>query len=376
MSLKARAMVQIAARRLEMQEIDVPRVASDEGLLRVEACGLCGSDVEQYRGHFVDKGIVSYPVVPGHEPIGVIVEIGAEAAQNWGVSKGDRVALEPHLSCGFCQLCLCGNYHRCKSIRPTGLPAYGYLPRDFGHGLWGGYAEYIHLHPRTIMHRIPNGMQLEMAAMYQALAAGVRWAAQVPRTSLGDTVLILGCGQRGLGSVIAAREAGASRIIVTGLARDAHKLRLAESLGATHTIVADLEDVVERVQAITHGEGADIVLDVVPASPHPVVHAVETARIGGTIVLAGVKGKDTKVSLDTDRILFKELTLTGVYSQGTPAYREALRILSENRYDLGRLHTHSFPLHCAAEAIETLAGERSEDQAVCVSLHPSSGSNP
>ncbi len=368
--MKARAMVQVAARRLEFEEIEVPSVGADEGLLRVEACGLCGSDVEQYRGHFVEKGIVSYPVVPGHEPVGVIAEIGARAAQAWGVRKGDRVAIEPHISCGFCRHCLGGHYNRCKTIRPTGLPAYGYLPRTFGHGLWGGYSDYIHLHPRTVMHRIPDGMPLELATMYQALAAGVRWAVQLPHTSLGETVLILGCGQRGLGSVIAAREAGAATVIITGLACDAHKLRLAESLGATHTIVADREDVVDRVQAITRGEGADVVIDVVPAAPHPVVHAVEAARIGGTIVLAGVKGSQTTVTLDTDRILFKELTLKGVYSQGTPSYREALRILDENRYDLGRLHTHSFPLHRAAEAIETLAGERPGEQAICVSLHP------
>lgn len=368
--MKSQAMVQVSARRLELEEIEVPPVGAGEGLLRVEACGLCGSDVEQFRGHFVDKGIVSYPVVPGHEPVGIIEEVGPEAAKAWGVRRGDRVALEPHLSCGLCGSCLSGHYHRCKTVRPTGLPAYGYLPRSLGHGLWGGYAEYIHLHPRTIMHRVPASVPLQLATMYQALAAGVRWAVHVPRTGLGDTVLILGCGQRGLGSVIAVREAGASTIIVTGLARDRFKLALASSLGATHTIVADEDDVVARVQEITGGRGADVVVDVVPSAGHPVVQAVETARLGGTIVLAGVKGGQTTVALDTDRILFKELTLVGVYSQGTAAYKRALGTLAENRYDLARLHTHEFPLERATDAILTLAGEMPGEQAICVSLHP------
>ena len=213
-------------------------------------------------------------------------------------------------------------------------------------------------------------MPLALAAMYQALAAGVSWAVQVPRTAIGDSVLILGCGQRGLGAVVACREAGARLIVVTGLARDRFKLDLALALGATHAVVADEEDVVERVMFFTGGQGVDVVVDVVPAAAHPVVQAVDAARPGGTIILAGVKGGHTTVELDTDRVVLKELTLRGVYSQGVEAYRQSLRLLEENRYDLARLHTHEFPLERAAEAILTLAGEVSGEQAICVSLHP------
>jgi threonine dehydrogenase-like Zn-dependent dehydrogenase len=176
---------------------------------------------------------------------------------------------------------------------------------------------------------------------------------------------------------VASREAGASTIIVTGLARDRFKLDLALALGATHTIVADEENVVERVMAITASQGADVVIDVVPAAPYPVIDAVEAARPGGTIILAAVKGGRTTVALDTDRVLFKELTLRGVYSQGVEAYRQSLRLLEENRYDLGRLHTHEFPLEQAAQAVMTLAGDVPGEQAICVSLHPKAlGSRP
>jgi threonine dehydrogenase-like Zn-dependent dehydrogenase len=370
--MKARVVIQTADRTFEQAEHEIPVVSRDTALLEVEACGLCGSDVEQYKGAFTQKGIVTYPVIPGHEPVGRIREIGQEASRLWGVKAGDRVAIEPHLSCGLCRTCLDGSYHLCKEIRPTGLPAYGFLPLDYHHGLWGGYATHIHLMPRTILHRVPEAMPIELATQYQSLAAGVRWAVQVPKTAMGDSVLILGPGQRGLGSVIACREAGAGTIIVTGLRRDAHKLALARALGAHHTIVSDEEDTVSQVLAITGGRGVDVAIDVVPSATQPVVDAVGAVRIGGTVVIGGVKGRSAKVALDTDQILFREIKIQGVYSQGSDAYAQALRLLSENRYDFGSLHTHSFALDDAERAIQTLAGEIDGELAVSVSLHPNS----
>ncbi len=367
--MKARAILQVADRKLEMTEQQIPRLASGEALLEIEACGLCGSDVEQWKGAFTGKGIASYPLIPGHEPVGRIAEIGKDAARAWGVKTGDRVAVEPHLSCGLCRTCLDGSYHLCKKVQPTGLPAYGFLPLDF-RALSGGYASHLLLMPRTVLHRVPEEMPIELATQYQSLAAGIRWAVQVPRTTLGDTVLILGPGQRGLGSVVACKEAGAGRIIVTGLKRDRHKLDLALALGAHHVIVADEESCVERVLALTGGRGADVAIDVAPSSPQPVIDAVGAVRIGGTIVIGGVKGRTTKVALDSDQILFRELTIKGVYSQGAAAYEQALRLLGENKYRMERLHTHSFPLEQADLAIRTLAGEVPGEEAISVSLNP------
>ena len=370
--MKSKVMVQVDDRRIEEDTHEIPPIGPGQALLRVEACGLCGSDVEQYRGTMAAKGIMRYPVIPGHEPIGRIAEIGPEATRAWGVKEGDRVALEPHLSCGRCELCLRGDYHNCRSLMPPGAPpCYGYTPRDVGHGLWGGYSEYIHLHERTVFHKVPDTMPLAMATLYQPLAAGIRWAVQVPKTAMGDTVLILGHGQRGLGAVVAAREAGAGTIIITGTSRSAHKLRLAEALGADYSIEADREDTVTRVMEITNGRGVDVVLDVVPVAAKPIADAVEVARIGGTIVLSGIKGKDENVSLDVDRVLYKELTIKGVYSQAREAYVEAFRLLAENNYRLERLHTHEYPLERAEEALQTLGRERNpEEQPICVSLHP------
>ena len=258
-----------------------------------------------------------------------------------------------------------------RLMPPGAPPCYGYTPRDVGHGLWGGYSQYIHLHERTMLHKVPDTMPLALATLYQPLAAGIRWAVQVPRTTLGDTVLILGSGQRGLGAVVAAREAGAGAIILTGTSRSPYKLRMAEALGADYTIEVDREDTVARVMEITNGRGVDVVLDVVPVATQPVLDAVAVTRIGGTIVLGGIKGSGGAVDLDVDRVLYKELIIKGVYSQTREAYVEAFRLLAENKYRLDRLHTNEYPMTSAEEAILTLGRERNlQEQPICVSLHP------
>ncbi len=363
-------MVQTGDRRLDLHEIEVPRIASDEALLRVQACGLCGSDVDQYRGGTAASGLVCYPMIPGHEPVGVIEDIGAAAAARWGVRVGDRVAVEPHLSCGVCPQCLSGGYHLCRRIRPHGIPGYGFLPLEHGCGLSGGYATHMHLLPRTIVHRLPPSMPLQLASMYQAIAAGVRWAVTLPQTALGDTVLIFGCGQRGLGAVIACREAGVGRIIITGLARDRHKLDLARALGAHETIVADQEDTVATVMALTHGQGVDVAVDLAPFAPQTVAQAIDAVRSGGTVVLAGLKGRAGAPAIDTDKVVFKEITLRGAFSQGWQAYEQALRILDEDRYGLARLRTHDFALDDADTALRTLSGEMPGEDGICMALHP------
>jgi threonine dehydrogenase-like Zn-dependent dehydrogenase len=362
-------MVQVGDRRLEMQEFDIPAIGPEQGLLRVEACGLCGSDVEQFHGGTTARGLAHYPMIPGHEPVGVIEAVGSTAAARWGVKVGDRVALEPHLSCGSCSHCLSGRYHLCRVLRPSGIPAYGYLPMDHGHGLWGGYSTHIHLHPRTILHKLPMSLPLKLATMYQAIAGGVRWSVHLPGTLLGDTVLVLGCGQRGLGAVIACREAGVEKIIVTGLKRDGFKLELARALGAQHIIVADQEDTVARVMEITAGRGADVVVDLAPSAAQTVNHAIDAVKSGGVVVLAGLKGPGA-VPMNADRAIFKEITIRGAFSQGWHAYEQALRILDEDRHGLARLKTHDLPLEDAAHAIRILAGEIPGEEGICLALHP------
>jgi len=362
-----KAVVQTGARALELRELPLPdRVGPEEALLRVDACGICGSDFEQYQGLMP---FLPFPLIPGHEPVGTIAAIGEAAAQRWGVAEGDRVCVETLLPCGYCRQCRDGQYRLCSGRR--GLSGYGYLGLDTPPGLWGAYAEYMHLDAHTVLHKISKAIAPEIATLFNPIGAGIRWAVQVPGTKVGDTIVILGPGQRGLGSVIAAREAGASCIIVTGLSADERKLALARELGAHHTIDVEREDLVARVREITDGRLADVVVDVTAVSNEPVVQAIDVARRGGTVVLAGMKGQRPVENLYNDRIVAKELTIRGVFGVDFHAYEPAVRLIESGKYPIEKLHTHTLPLEQAERALQILAREVPGEEAIHIALVPS-----
>jgi len=349
---RARAIVQEAPERLVLRELPVPEIDADSALLRVEACGICGSDVEQFTGVLP----VPMPVVPGHEPLGVIERIGERAAARWGVAEGDRVAVEPLIPCGYCRTCIEGRYQACRGR--GGMFAHGYVPLAHPPGLWGGYAEYMFLDGHSIVHPIRKDLPASVAVMFNPLGAGFRWAVEIPRTRPGETVLVLGPGQRGLASVIAARAAGAGTIIVTGLARDAPKLALARAFGADHVIDVEAENARVRVKEITGGRGADVVVEVSSYATAPVAEALHYVASGGRIVLAGVKGFKPVPDFVSDLIVVKEAVVLGAFGVTTRAYDAAIRLIESETLPLARLHTHDFALADAEEAIRTLAGER------------------
>jgi threonine dehydrogenase-like Zn-dependent dehydrogenase len=367
MTEMVRAAVQTGPRQIELREFPRPKTGPDDGLLRVEANGICGSDVETYRGHL---GGPRPAFIPGHEPLGIVEEVGERAARRWGVQLGDRVALEVIVPCRACQDCLTGRYQFCRN-------------RKYGHGvtgidaepaLWGGLAEYMYLSPTSVLHKIDNGLPVELAAMYNSMGAGVRWACHLGEVGLGDTVLVLGAGQRGIAAVVAARAAGAGTVIITGLAADAHKLAIAREFGADHTIVVDGEDeenAVERVEEITGGQMADVVLELTPMAAGPVSDALQAVRRGGRVVLAGLKG-NREIPLRTDVIINRALTIRGAFGVDAKGMEDAIALIESRRFPLEKMHTHTFGLDDTALAIETLGGEVPGESAIHVSVHPTS----
>jgi threonine dehydrogenase-like Zn-dependent dehydrogenase len=299
-----RAAVQVAPRQIELREFPRPQTGADDGLLRVEANGICGSDVETYRGHM---GGQRPAFIPGHEPLGIVEEVGERAAQRWGVQPGDRVAVEVIVPCRACEDCLTGRYQFCRN-------------RKYGHGvtgiavepaLWGGLAEYMYLSPTSVLHKVDNALPAEVAALYNSMGAGVRWTCHLGEVRIGETVLVLGAGQRGIAAVVAARAAGAGTIIITGLSADAHKLALAREFGADHTIVVDgdaAENTVQRVEEITGGEMADVALELTPMAAEPITDALLAVRRGGRVVLAGLKG-NREIPVRTDLVINRALTI-------------------------------------------------------------------
>jgi threonine dehydrogenase-like Zn-dependent dehydrogenase len=355
------AMVQTAPQTLEPMDLPLPQIDADSGLVRIEACGICGSDYEQYEGVLRTP----MPVVPGHEPLGVVAAIGDRAAARWGIDVGDRIAVETMLACHHCGPCLGGRYHLCSTRR-----IYSYIPLSEEPGLWGSYAQYMYLDPNAVVHKMDPTLLPSTAVMFNPLGAGFRWAVEIPKTGPGDTVVILGPGQRGLASVLACKEAGAAKIIVTGLADDADKLALAKEFGADATIDVENEDPRRRIQELTDGVGADVVVDVSSYATQPVVGALDYARMGGTIVLAGVKGFKEIPGFVSDKVVMKELSIRGAIGVTQSGYANAIRLIESGRYPIEKMHTHDFGLREAELAIKTLARQVPGDASIHSCLLP------
>jgi threonine dehydrogenase-like Zn-dependent dehydrogenase len=360
----SRAVVQTAPRKLELRELPLPDIDDDSGLLRVEACGICGSDAEQYAGTLPAE----YPVVLGHEPLGTIAKIGDRAAKRWGVDVGDRVAVEAPIPCGHCRACLDGRYQVCRGRGR--MFGYSFVPLSRPPGLWGAYADYMYLDPHSLLHKVRSDVPAGIAVLFNPLGAGFRWAVDLPDTGPGDTVLVLGPGQRGIASVVAARAAGADTIIVTGLTRDAAKLAVARELGADHVIDVEQEDAHTRVKALTGGKGADVVVEVTANSPVPVAEALHYVATGGRIVLAGVKGFKAVPDFISDLVVVKEARIIGAFAVTWKGYDSAIRLIESGRVPLEKMHTHEFPLEQAEHAIRLLAGEIPGEQSIHSCLVP------
>lgn len=352
-------MVLRAPGRLELETFERPRIGDDEALLRVEACGICGTDAEVLSGHIP----LASAVIPGHEPVGRIEEIGARAARRWQLVPGDRVVVEADLACGRCLGCLDGTACR---ISPG---TYGFVPTNVAPSLWGGYAEKLFLPAGAVPHKIDARVPIRIAALYNALGAGFAWAVAAPGLRAGDAIAIFGPGQRGLACVLAARQGGASRVFVTGMgSRDGAKLALARELGAELAIDVEREDPVERIRAAMGGAGVDVVVDTTPQAAQPVIDAVRVARSGGTIILAGLKGRGVP-DFPTDEIAMRRLTVRGVRAVDHRSFRRAIELIESGRQPLERLHTHDFPLAEAGEAVRTLTAS-AEHPAIAITIEP------
>jgi threonine dehydrogenase-like Zn-dependent dehydrogenase len=358
------AAVQTGPGVIELRQFERPRIGADEALVRLEACGICGTDIDSYEGTSSPR----YPVIRGHEPVGVVEEIGADAARRRGLRVGDRVAVDPFVPCARCAWCIDGNYEFCTGWDGRGR-SYGAVSTDEPPGLWGGFATHLYIHPNTILYPVPHHVGPELATLYNPLGAGISWGVAAAGTTIGTTVLVLGCGQRGLCCALAARAAGAGVVAVTGLGIDAHKLRLATDLGVDAAIDVERHDLRQRTKELTAGVGFDVVVDTTPRATGPLVDAVDVARPGGRIVVGGLKGR----SLDgfpIDRATLNALTIRGVRGVGAASYRRAIELIAAARFPLDRLRTHVFSLDQVERAILVLRGDNPAERAINVVVTP------
>jgi threonine dehydrogenase-like Zn-dependent dehydrogenase len=361
---QSRAAVAVASKTTELREIDLPEIPPDAGLLRVIAAGICGSDVPYYAE-------TQSPRILGHENVGIIEKLGPVAKERWGVSEGDMVALEEYLPCGFCEECRSGEYRSCLKTdnkRPGAL-RYGSTSIDVAPALWGGYSQFQYMHPNSVLHRVPVGVDPRLAAMALPIGNGFQWTVLDGRAGPGQTVVIQGPGQQGLACVVAAKAAGAAVIICTGLARDAHRLEVAKRLGADHTVRVDTESLADVVQHATNGALADLVIDVSSGGATQVVNgALELIRKRGTFVVAAYKRKAID-GFAIDTVIRQQISLRGVRGHSFQSVEMALALMASHRVDLHAMSTHEFGLDQVDYALRLVGGEI-EDDAVHVTISP------
>lgn len=347
-----RALVMTGRRTSELRELPVPVPESDAGLLRVDAAGVCGADVGFYNRDLS-------PRILGHENVGTITDLGRSAARRWGVSEGDRVALEEYLPCGHCHFCRSSEFRLCMASDASANPdalRYGSTPLTVAPALWGGFSEYLYLHPNAVLHRVPDGVPPVRASLALPLANGREWAFAEGRTQPGDVVVIFGPGQQGLGCVLAARQAGAGKIIVTGLRRDKGRLDVAKLLGADETICVEDEDAAARIDQATNGEFADLVVDTAAGNEQTVGLALSVTRKRGRVVIPAATMQPLS-ELDFYKITRKYLTVQGVRGHSYESVDWALALIASEGERLDVMSSLEVGLSDGEQAILGTAGE-------------------
>ncbi|GAB7389164.1 zinc-binding dehydrogenase [Bacillaceae bacterium] len=343
------AAVAIDVKQTELRQFDLPDVTPDAGILQVEIVGVCGTDVSYYRK-------LKTPMILGHHVVGRIYKVGAVAAKRWGVKEGDRVVMEEYIPCGQCELCRTGLYRLCPDTDPrTGGLRYGATPVSVAPALYGGFSQYMYLHPNAVIHKIADHVPGVEAALTLPLSNGFEWMKIQGGVGPGDVVVIQGPGQQGLACALAAKAAGAT-VIVTGRNSSLKRLELAQKLGVDYTVNISTEDLVERVKEITGGVMADLVLDVTSGGLEPVVTSLQVAKKHGTVMLGALKNQVFS-EFDIDVIYHKSLTVKGVRGHSYEAVQMAVEFVTSGKFPLSMMNSHNYTLRDTDMALKTAGGE-------------------
>ncbi len=329
----------------EVRELPDP-VAPDDGLvLRVEACGVCGSDLRRWK-EGPPPGAGSYPgmpgIVAGHEAAGTVIAVGPQCH---GYAIGDRLAVAPDIHCGTCYYCRRGMFNLCDSLHFLGITP----------GYPGGFAEQMALTHEVltlgIVHRIPDGLSSLHAALSEPASSVLACHAKA-ETTLDDTVVVMGAGPIGCLHIAIAKARGA-RVIISE--PNAARRDVAARFAPDAIVDPFSEDLGTRVRALTDGVGADIVICANPIAATQ-TQAVEIVRKGGRVALfGGLPKANPMVTLDSNRIHYGEIEVVGAFSYHPTMHALALDALCRGLIPAELLITHTFPLDEIGTAFETAA---------------------
>jgi L-iditol 2-dehydrogenase len=334
--------------KLELVDFPKPAIAPDELLVRVKACGICGSDVHGLDG---STGRRIPPLVMGHEAAGIVEEIGS-AVKN--LRPGDRVTFDSTISCGACFYCRRGQINLCDNRQVLGVSCGDYRRH-------GAFAEFVAV-PERISYRLPDTLSFERAALIEAVGVAVHGVGLAP-VRLGDTGVVVGTGMIGLLVVQALKLAGCGRVIAIDI--DDAKLRTAAGLGADELVNSKAVDAPARVRELTDGRGADIAMEVVGAT-QPLQTALNCVRKGGTIVLVG--NISPNVELPLQPVVTRQINLIGSCAS-SGEYPVCIDLLSRGAIRVDPLISAIAPLAEAPGWFQRLYGK--EPNLMKVILQPS-----
>ena len=327
----------VAERTMEVREMPAPRDPGEgEVLVKVRAVGICGSDMHWYLEGGIGNSPAVYPQVLGHEPAGEIVAVGKGVEE---FRAGQRVAMEPALTCGHCEFCISGRHNNCAASIFMGSPQ---MP--------GWFREYAVIPARNAI-AIPDDMSFVTATIIEPLAVLLH-VRELVEIRLGDTVAVLGAGPIGLLTASIARLAGASKVFIAD--KVPHRLALARELGVDCAVDTRAASFVEAVMDQTRGRGVDLVFDAA-AAVETINASIAIARPSGRVVLIGIPA-EKQLLIDLHTAMAKELAIQTIKRSNHNAHA-ALDLIESGRID-GRIVSHLFPLEQTPEAFSTLAEYR------------------
>ena len=327
-----KALLLSSYRHLELADLPTPQPRADEVLIRVAACGICGSDVHGYDG---SSGRRIPPLVMGHEAAGTIESVGS-AVKNF--EPGDRVTLDSTVYCGECSNCRRGDINLCDRRQVLGVSCGDYRRA-------GAFAEFVAV-PARILHRLPENLPFAEAAMLEAVAVAIH-AVNLAEISASTTALVIGAGTIGILTLQALRAAGCSRIFVTDV--DAGRLDMARELGANEILLSD-ESLNSKLLQLTDGEGVDIALEAVGRN-ETVAAAIDSVRKGGGVVLIG--NITPNVNLPLQKVVSRQIRLQGSCASAGE-YPQAIRWMASGAIRVKPLITAVAPLEEGAQWFERL----------------------
>lgn len=317
--------------KMDLIERDIPIVKENEVLVKLDYVGICGSDLHYYENGRIGDYIVEPPFVLGHEPGGVVVEVGNKVKH---LNIGDRVALEPGKTCGHCEFCKTGRYNLCPDVIFFATP-----PVD------GVFQEYVS-HEADLCFKLPENVSTLEGALIEPLAVGFHAAIQ-GGARIGQTAVVMGAGCIGLVSMMALKAMGVSNVYIVDIMEK--RLEKALELGATGIINAKEKNAIEEVMKITNNNGCDLVIETA-GTEITTVQAIHMAKKGSNIVLVGYS-KSGEMTLPMSLVLDKELTFKTVFRY-RHIYNMAIEAVASGKVNLKGIITNEFDLDDVQKAMD------------------------